>query len=86
MYNIQKLNLKDILGGLIPYVFIGVKMKPNFRKVLEMALEEGVRYGYNRAHKHVENPHEDAVVDNVVDGAMNSLYEWFDFEDNYESN
>jgi len=33
-------------------------MKPNFRKVLSMALEEGVRYGYNRAHKHVENPHE----------------------------
>ena len=50
-----------------------------------MALEEGVRYGYNRAHKHVENPHEDAVVDCVVDGAMNSLYEWFDFEDNNES-
>ena len=33
-------------------------MKPNFRKVLEMALEEGVRYGYNRAHKHIENPTE----------------------------
>jgi len=54
-------------------------MKPNFRKVLEMALEEGVRFGYNRAHKHVENPHEDAVVDLVVEGAMNSLYEWFEF-------
>ena len=60
-------------------------MKPNFRKVLEMALEEGVRYGYNRAHKHVENPHQDAVVDCVVEGAMNSLYEWFDFEENNES-
>jgi hypothetical protein len=59
-------------------------MKPNFRKVLEMALEEGVRYGYNRAHKHVEKPHEDAVVDCVVEGAMNSLYEWFDFEDEYK--
>ncbi len=51
-----------------------------------MALEEGVRYGYNRAYKHVENPHEDAVVDCVVDGAMNSLYEWFDFEENNEPN
>jgi hypothetical protein len=56
-------------------------MKPNFRKVLEMALEEGVRYGYSRAHKHIENPHQDAVVDCVVDAAMNSIYEWFDFED-----
>jgi len=48
-------------------------MKPNFRKVLEMAL------------KHVENPHEDAVVDCVVDGAMNSIYEWFEFEENHVS-
>jgi hypothetical protein len=61
-------------------------MKPNFRKVLEMALEEGVRYGYNRAHKHVENPHQDAVVDCVVEGAMNSLYEWFVFEDECNEN
>jgi hypothetical protein len=44
-----------------------------------MALEEGVRFGYNRAYKHVENPHEDAVVDLVVESAINSLYEWFDF-------
>ncbi len=54
-------------------------MKPNFRKVLEMALEDGARFGYNRAHKHVEKPHPDAVVDHVVEGIMNSLYEWFEF-------
>jgi hypothetical protein len=60
-------------------------MKPNFRKVLEMALEEGVRFGYNRAHKHVENPHEDAVVDCVVESVVNSLYEWFEFpEERYQ--
>lgn len=44
-----------------------------------MALEEGVRFGFNRAHKHVENPHEDAVIDCIVNDAMNSLYEWFEF-------
>ncbi len=60
-------------------------MKPNFRKVLELALEEGVRYGYNRAHKHVEKPHEDAIVDNIVEGVTNSLYEWFDFDEQNES-
>ena len=57
-------------------------MKPNFHKVLEMALEEGVRFGYNRAHKHVENPHIDAVTDCIVNDVMNSLNEWFIFEDN----
>jgi hypothetical protein len=59
-------------------------MKPNFRKVLEMALEEGVRYGYNRAHKHVENPTEGAIIDSIAEQVMNSLYEWFDFEDEYK--
>ena len=44
-----------------------------------MALEDGARFGYNRAHKHVEKPHPDAVVDHVVEGIMNSLYEWFEF-------
>ncbi len=56
-------------------------MKPKFRKVLEIAVEQGVSYGYRRAHKHVENPTEGAVIDNVVEQVMNSLDEWFDFED-----
>jgi hypothetical protein len=56
-------------------------MKPNFRKILEMAVEQGVSYGYRRAHKHIENPTEGAIIDNVVEQVMNSLDEWFDFED-----
>jgi hypothetical protein len=56
-------------------------MKPNFRKILEMAVEQGVSYGYRRAHKHMENPTEGAIIDNVVEQVMNSLDEWFDFED-----
>jgi hypothetical protein len=56
-------------------------MKPKFREVLEMAIEEGVRYGYNRAHKHVENPSEGAIIDNIKAGVIDCLYEWFDFEE-----
>jgi hypothetical protein len=56
-------------------------MKPKFSKVLETAVEHGVSYGYRRAHKHVENPTEGAIIDNVVEQVMNSLDEWFDFED-----
>ena len=59
-------------------------MKPKFRNVLEMAIEEGVRYGYNRAHKHIENPSEGAIIDSIVEQVMNSLDEWFDFEDEYK--
>jgi hypothetical protein len=56
-------------------------MRPKFRKVLEIAVEQGVSYGYSRAHKHVENPTEGAIIDSIVEQVMNSLDEWFDFED-----
>jgi hypothetical protein len=56
-------------------------MKPNFHKILETAVSEGVSYGYRRAHKHVENPTEGAIIDNVVEQVMNSLDDWFEFED-----
>jgi hypothetical protein len=59
-------------------------MKPKFRNVLEMALEEGVRYGYSRAHKHVEDPSEDAIIEHIVEGVMYCLYEWFDFEEEFK--
>lgn len=59
-------------------------MKPNFHKVLEMAIEQGVKYGYSRAHKHVENPSEGVIIDSIVEQVMNSLDEWFDFEDEYK--
>ena len=56
-------------------------MKPKFHKILEQAINEGVLRGYRRAYKHVENPTEGAIIDNVVEQFMNSLDKWFDFED-----
>ena len=57
-------------------------MKPKFHKILEMAVEQGVSYGYRRAHKHIENPTEGAIIDSVVEQVMNSLDEYFTFEEN----
>ena len=54
-------------------------MKPKFHKVLEMAVEQGVSYGYHRAYKHVENPTESAIVYSIVEQVMNSLDDWFKF-------
>jgi hypothetical protein len=59
-------------------------MKPKFRNVLEMALEEGVRYGWNRAHKYNPEPDIDAAADSIVQCIMDTLDEWFDFEENNE--
>ena len=55
-------------------------MKPKFRVILEQAIEEGVRRGYLRAHKHVENPSEGAIIESIEDHVMSSIYEYFDFE------
>jgi hypothetical protein len=56
-------------------------MKPKTRVILEMAIEQGVRRGWQRAHKHVENPTEGAIIDQIEDCVMSQIYEYFTFED-----
>jgi hypothetical protein len=56
-------------------------MKPKTRVILEMAIEEGVRRGYSRAHKHVENPTEGAIIEHIEDAVMSAIYEYFTFDE-----
>jgi hypothetical protein len=56
-------------------------MKPKFHVILEMAIEEGVRRGYSRAHKHVENPTEGAIIEHIEECVMGSIYEYFTFDE-----
>lgn len=56
-------------------------MKPKFRVILEMAIEEGVRRGYSRAHKHVENPTEGAIIESIEEHVMSAIYEYFTFDE-----
>jgi archaeosine-15-forming tRNA-guanine transglycosylase len=56
-------------------------MKPKFRVILEQAIEEGVRRGYSRAFKYVENPTEGTIIESLEDCVMSSIYEYFDFEE-----
>ena len=56
-------------------------MKPKFRVILEQAIEEGVRRGYSRAHKHVENPSEGAIIESIEEHVMSSIYEYFTFDE-----
>jgi hypothetical protein len=58
-------------------------MKPKFREVLQMALEDGIRRGYRRAYKHNDNPTEETIIETIEDCVMGSIYEWFDFEETY---
>ena len=56
-------------------------MKAKTRVILEMAIEQGVARGYRRAHKHVENPTEEAICMSIEDCVMTQIYEYFTFEE-----
>ena len=56
-------------------------MKPKFRVILERALEEGVKRGYRRAFKHIEDPTEESICQHIEEQVMSSLYEYFDFNE-----
>jgi hypothetical protein len=56
-------------------------MKAKMRVILEQAIEEGVCRGYSRAHKHVENPTADYVIEQIEDAVMSQMYEYFTFDD-----
>jgi hypothetical protein len=59
-------------------------MKPKFKTILEIAIDEGVRLGYYRAHKHVENPTPEAIIETIQEHVMSNMYEYFDFpEENH---
>ncbi len=55
-------------------------MKPKFRLIVEMAIDEGVSTGYYRACKHVEDPSPEAIIENIQEAVMSKFYEYFDFE------
>jgi len=57
-------------------------MKAKTRVILEMAIEQGVRRGYARAHKHVESPTEEGMCFSIEEQVMESIYEYFRFDEN----
>jgi hypothetical protein len=56
-------------------------MKPRMRRILEDVIEHGVNRGWHRAHKHNESPTENVIKDEIADGVMSELYEYFTFEE-----
>ena len=58
-----------------------MEMKPKFRVILEQAIEEGVRMGYRRAFKHIENPTEVFICQHIEEQVMSSIYEYFTFDE-----
>ncbi len=55
-------------------------MKPKIRLIIEECVETGSVRGYRKAHKHVENPSEDAILTSIQDCIMAELITYFTFE------
>ena len=56
-------------------------LKPKTWEVLRMAVEEGVAYGYQRAHKHTDQPSEEAVKQAIEEAVLNAIGNWFHMDD-----
>ena len=56
-------------------------MKPKFRILLEMSIDEGVAYGYHRSFKHNEDPTPEEIIEAIQEAVMSKMYEYFIFEE-----
>lgn len=57
------------------------EMRVRSYEVLCRAVEEGLGYGWHRAHKHTESPDEDAIKQQMLEGVMGAVCEYFTFGD-----
>ncbi|MFZ5786915.1 MAG: hypothetical protein ACOY3Y_10780 [Acidobacteriota bacterium] len=56
-------------------------MRVRAYEVLRRAIEEGLEYGWRRAHKHTDTPDEAPLKEEVLQGIMNEVCEVFDFDE-----
>jgi len=59
-------------------------MKAKEYNLIYKCVEDGIEYGWNRAHKHVEDPEPQNIKDAIHLAIMNELCEWFTFEEDYK--
>lgn len=62
-----------------------IKVHANVRldayKIIDDIVYEAIEYGYNRAHKHVDNPSKETMIREVHNSIMNELSEVLKFDD-----
>ena len=59
-------------------------MKPNIRKILERAIEDGIAYGYHRAHKYTDTPDADLMQERISYGIWLEIDAIFSFDEETE--
>lgn len=56
-------------------------MRANTYKLVRECIEEGIRIGWSRAHKHTDKPDETVIFDRIEDAIMLEINEYFIFEE-----
>ena len=56
-------------------------MKAKEYNLMAQCVETGVMLGWNRAHKHSDNPEPHFIHSQIEQAVLNEICEWFDFED-----
>jgi hypothetical protein len=56
-------------------------MKPKTYKILNDCVGNGIEYGWNRAHKHTDQPTPEVIKDCIGEAIMLEISEDFSFED-----
>ncbi len=49
--------------------------------VLSDCVEDGIGYGWQRAHKHTDKPDEDALKEAIYDAVTGEISQYFSFDD-----
>lgn len=56
-------------------------MRARTYDLLVRAIDAGIDYGWNRAHKHTDTPDEGTIKEQISSAIMNEISEYFSFED-----
>lgn len=56
-------------------------MRPNVLKLIEQCVEDGIILGWNKAHKHTDDPSPKIVQEQISYSVMSEIHEWFKFEE-----
>lgn len=61
-------------------------MKAKEYNLIAQCVENGVMLGWNRAHKHNDEPDPQQIRDAIEQAVLNEICEWFDFEEIRDDN
>lgn len=56
-------------------------MTPDTYKLLMRCIEDGIEYGWNRAHKHDSSPDQGFIKMQIEEAIKHEICEWFEFNE-----